>query len=223
MGIKGEIISGIKWTAIEKYTSKAISVLTFMILTRVFEPKLFGLFAMAFILIIVYGQRWLPIVPILRVLAVYSAGIPLFFKMDSIFTACGKPKWSFYLDCLSLSTLAITILPFTRFFGLVGVGYSKLFSDLIIFPFSLYLAKRLINLRLKEIFAVIKTPVIGSLFLTLVITLLKEIPPVMVIKNLDFSLFIQSVFLSLLIYLLTLILIDKKFIFETKDLIFNRK
>ncbi len=49
--IKQKTISGFKWSAFSKYGQKVCTFISFIILARILEPKDFGLFAMAFIVI----------------------------------------------------------------------------------------------------------------------------------------------------------------------------
>ena len=51
MSIRQKTISGFKWVALSNYVQKGLSVLTFIVLARLLEPEVFGLFAMAFIVI----------------------------------------------------------------------------------------------------------------------------------------------------------------------------
>lgn len=51
MSLKLKTVSGVKWQVANKVLQKGLSVVTFAILARLLEPSVFGLFAMAFILI----------------------------------------------------------------------------------------------------------------------------------------------------------------------------
>lgn len=49
--LKERTASGIKWQVINKFSQKFISVATFAVLARIMEPAIFGLFALAFVVI----------------------------------------------------------------------------------------------------------------------------------------------------------------------------
>jgi len=110
----------------------------------------------------VYGAKWLPLVPPLKVLALCSMLVPILASSESVFTACGKPKWSFYLKIPVIVFMALLIPIMSKRYGLLGVGLAVTFSKLCIFPTSLHLLNRLINLSLKDIFMALRPTLFSS-------------------------------------------------------------
>ncbi|MDP2685432.1 MAG: lipopolysaccharide biosynthesis protein [bacterium] len=87
---------------------------------------------------IILGDKWLSVVPILRVLAAYGVLRAISGSASALFLGVGKQRYVTSMTFLRFVGLAITIYPFIRIFGLVGAGYSALISVVIEIPVISY-------------------------------------------------------------------------------------
>lgn len=90
------------------------------------------------IVLIVFGDKWLSAVPVLRVLAVYGVLRAISGSASALFLGAGKQKYVTSMTLLRFLGLVVTIYPFVRAYGIVGAGYSALFSVIIEIPIIAY-------------------------------------------------------------------------------------
>lgn len=81
--------------------------------------------------IFIFGQKWEPTLAVLKPLAIYGAIRGISNTVSSLFFALGKQKYVAGVTLIRLMILAITIIPLTANFGLVGAGYSVLLSGIV--------------------------------------------------------------------------------------------
>lgn len=115
---------------------------------------------------LLYGNKWLPAVPCLQVLAVYGLIVSLFSPIDSVFLATGKSKLTFYS---SLITLLITI-PFiyhtTIIYGILGMSILVTISNVLGTMFMVIWLKKLIYTTYSENWFCIRFPLLLSILLS---------------------------------------------------------
>ncbi|MFA5088636.1 MAG: lipopolysaccharide biosynthesis protein [Candidatus Omnitrophota bacterium] len=167
---------------------------------------------------IVYGARWLPLVPPLKALALCSMLLPLSSLAGATFSAGGKPKWIFYMDLFIIGGMIILIPFWGSLLGLLGVGLAVTFSKISVLPVVLRLLDRSIGLKSAEIFHELKPILIASFFMAVSGYILQ-----MLMANLmgGYSVFLYGT-LSAIIYIASLYWLDKPLIHRILDKVFNR-
>lgn len=103
-----------------------------------FVSILLGLFLFVMpeeMFIFILGEKWEQVVNIVKILAIYGvlraiAGIP-----STLFLSLGKQNYVAVMTFFRFATLAITIVPFTINWGIMGTVYSALISSIVEFPF----------------------------------------------------------------------------------------
>lgn len=90
------------------------------------------------VVLIVLGEKWLPAIPVLRVLVIYGVLRAISGSASALFLGIGKQKYVTSMTFLRFIGLAITIYSFVQMFGLVGAGYSALTSVLFEIPIVVY-------------------------------------------------------------------------------------
>jgi len=84
-------------------------------------PVALGVFAAApDLLTLLYGERWLPSAPYLRVLALVAGARPLVDNANALFAAVGKPWLAARLSGAQVVVLAVAGLPLVWRFGALG-------------------------------------------------------------------------------------------------------
>ena len=123
---------------------------------------------------VVYGEKWLPMVPVLKIFSLCSMILPLVSVSGSIYIACGKPKWDFYLG-FSTICLIMLIVPFLiDRFGLIGAALGMTSVRLIIVPVILKLMEKLVHIYFHEILEAIKPAILSSLVMSALILVAKN-------------------------------------------------
>lgn len=96
------------------------------------------------IILFVLGPKWLAGAPVLQVLAILGMVRAIFNTTTSPFYALEKQHLITITSLISLSGLALTIVPFISMWGLVGAGVSAIFGTVLAAPVVLYNAKKLL-------------------------------------------------------------------------------
>jgi O-antigen/teichoic acid export membrane protein len=175
------------------------------------------------IVTVVYGVKWLPMVPVLQVLALCSILLPVFSLVNNIYTACGKPKWSFNFGIIQLGMMLALVPVFISHYGLIGGAVAVTISKLIVIPWEIIYMKKLINMGFRDMIMVFAPPVKASFFLVLVILFGKFLYSLYMPGVLS-NLFVFAPFFIFIgcIYVGCIFLFDRKIIIQFKELILNR-
>ncbi len=129
-------------------------------------PISLGLFLAATpIVLVVFGDQWLEVVPILKVLSIYAWVYSIGYHVGDIYKAIGRPDILFRLSILTLIIIVPAILLGSRF-GLVGVAWGHLIAVLIRRIVSIVVATRFVNVTIFEILNEIKPAAIAGLVMT---------------------------------------------------------
>jgi lipopolysaccharide exporter len=133
-------------------------------------PMMGGMFVVAPLFVpLVYGQQWLPSVPVVQIFcllgAVYSLGNPI----GSILLAKGRADLGFYLNLFAVIGYGISNLIGSRW-GITGVAASSLiFSVLFLLPFDFYLRWIMIRMKIREYLHAIKRPALSVVIMIITI------------------------------------------------------
>jgi PST family polysaccharide transporter len=117
---------------------------------------------------VVFGDRWLDAIPILRVLALYAWVYSLGYHVGGLYKAIGRPDILLRLSLLTLAIIIPALLIGARF-GLIGVAAGHLVAALIRRAISLGIATRLVNVSLMEIFRELRSSFLGALVMAPVV------------------------------------------------------
>ena len=80
-------------------------------------PLALGLIAVADkLILVVYGTKWEPAVPLIKVLAFYGLAVTLSSITPPVIKAVGKPKYIFYINCVHQLVLIVLLLFLKRIF-----------------------------------------------------------------------------------------------------------
>lgn len=129
-------------------------------------PICLGLFIAADPIVrVVFGDQWLDIIPILRVLAIYAWVYSLGFHVGGLYKAIGRPDISLRLSILTLVIIIPSLLIGARF-GLIGVAIGHLVAVLIRRVISIAIATRFVKVSMAEIFAELKPSFLAAVVMT---------------------------------------------------------
>jgi O-antigen/teichoic acid export membrane protein len=94
------------------------------------------------IVLLVLGEKWVSIVPIIQILIIYGFLRTVGGPASALLLSLRKQKDVSFAVFLRLGILLISIVPFVMTYGLIGAGYAQVLSVIIEVPVILYLAFR---------------------------------------------------------------------------------
>jgi O-antigen/teichoic acid export membrane protein len=100
---------------------------------------------------IVYGDKWMPMVPVLRVLTLFGAARAIGGLSGSMFNAIGKPNLSLYVAASKLSVILMILYPATKAYGLIGAAAAVAAPQVAGEVLGLFLVQRQIHLPASSV------------------------------------------------------------------------
>jgi len=143
------------------------------------------------------GEKWLPIVTPLQILAISGLIRSVVATGGSLFNAIGKPRFDFKMNLWRLIIIIVTIYPLTRLWGISGTSLSVLLGLLASAYIWLRESMREMNIPLKR-FLVISLPSLSSTLLMLWI--ISAITSLILPQNYSFLSFFISVIAGVFAY-----------------------
>jgi O-antigen/teichoic acid export membrane protein len=107
------------------------------------------------------GEKWMPMVPAMMVLALWGAIRSIGATTGPIFQGLGKPGIATKLQFARLILLVIIIYPLTIKWGILGASLAVLLSALPVEPVTFYLTIKIIECRVWEFGILIALPMLG--------------------------------------------------------------
>lgn len=124
---------------------------------------------------VLYGEKWLSIVPLIQVIAITQLIAPLLGCAWPLFNGCGRPEYGFRTSTLRLILKVPILLYMTIKFGLMGVVYSNLVLFIIIFPIVYHLCRKITSFSHLEFIKQIMPAATSALAMAVVLVLVKEL------------------------------------------------
>ncbi len=143
-----DVVNQVVFPVYSKIAHEKARLLRAFLKTTLFLTLLTGfvslvIYFFAYPLVLVFlGKVWLPIVPIVKLLAIYGVLRAVFGSASALFLAVEKQNYVSIMTFFRVFGLLITIVPFIQMYGLIGAVYSVIFSVLIEIPVILYLVRK---------------------------------------------------------------------------------
>jgi O-antigen/teichoic acid export membrane protein len=153
------------------------------------------------------GEKWLPIVSPLQILALCGMLRSIAGTGGPIFYAIGKPGLDFKKDLCRLTVIVVTIYPLTKIWGISGTSFSVLLGMIMSCAFWLYASIKEIKISLVECLQVILPPITGSVCMCIILKSFLNIAAVL--KN-QFLIFSAAIVIGILSYVSLMLLIELK-------------
>lgn len=96
------------------------------------------------IIALILGQKWLGIVDVLRVLAIFGVIRAISGSTSALFLSLGKQKYITIVTLASMLGLGTTIIPLVLEMGIYGAGISALTGSLVALPFIVYFTVKIL-------------------------------------------------------------------------------
>lgn len=111
---------------------------------------------------VLFGERWLPSIPVMQILAFIGIIHSLGTFNGSLFISMGKPDWNLKIGFLN--TVANLILFFIAVrWGITAVAAVYAGRGYLFFPIYLWAVKKLIHIKLATYFGQYVVPLVGTL------------------------------------------------------------
>ena len=121
---------------------------------------------------VVFGEKWLPMVPAMQILCVFG---PLkCMQRASVFMAMGRPDIITRFSIIRFLLMAASIYPLTVKWGMVGTSFCVLGADLILQPFGFYELQKLIDAKARDVLKALSFPFFATLAMMLSVYLAKN-------------------------------------------------
>lgn len=154
---------------------------------------------------IVLTDKWLPIVPIMKVFCLLAILDFLNCPFRIAFVASGNPATGAKITLIQSIVLFAGIYPLSKLWGATGTAGALLISAAVVFPIVWYLGMKLVSIRKIELMKVLITPLISSLFMVMIVYLLKY---VLCLHASLLNLFLEIV-AGVIIYFISSFLLDR--------------
>lgn len=188
--------------------TKLTSALAFPVFTgvAVLAPEL---------IVLLFGAKWLPAVPVLRVLMIVGALRSVTYFKGAIFLAMGKPHWRLRVGALN-SALNIVGFLIAVHWGIVAVALAYLVRACIMFPIGQWAVGKLINLALRQYVRQFVPAIASALIMSSAIIIIRSLASDTL--NLSSTLVLESA-IAMLCYSASLYCLDPVFFRQSWQLL----
>lgn len=178
-------------------------------------PISFGILLLADIFVeVVFSPKWMPMVPILRILAVYSILRSVCNICGYMLDSVGKPKVASMLVLVELFILCLIIYPAFLFFNVLGVAAAVVLARGISMILHLRAVHTVVKNTIKSYFQLLSKKAYATVIMGVCILLLRFFLVENTLINFLFYLSIGT-----LVYAFALFFLERKIFTEVKELI----
>ncbi|MGF1760319.1 oligosaccharide flippase family protein [Photobacterium sagamiensis] len=177
----------------QQFLSDTFRITTF-ILALIFIPASTILVVYSDVLVsLVYGEKWLAMVPILKVLVVGAVISSLSIIVGDLLKSQGVVYREIISNSLALFVLVQLSYVLYETYGVTGIAYSFVFSQIVFVSSQLIFLSKIINLNIIDYFKVFIAPVTLSLlvycFSALLLQLFSRLGSLLILSTVLFALF----------------------------------
>jgi len=138
-------------------------------------PMMMGVLALAKpFVILVFGTKWLPVIPLLMILAPVGMIQSVGTTVGAIYQAKGRTDWMFRWG-VGASTFIVVAFMLGVLWGVTGVAIAYATASFILFYPNFVIPFRLIDLEVAKLLKVLSKPFINSFFMFAVIVLFRMV------------------------------------------------
>ncbi len=147
---------------------KRVVLKTTRMISAVAVPFAFGVFTFApDILLLIFGEKWLPAAGALRILAWVGLIRSLGGVLWPVFMARGKTKADFQVNLASVGLFFLLVIPLAVKFRLIGAASALLISTAAAFAIGMIRIRKYLRLNPLEFLAVLKPAAYGSVIMSM--------------------------------------------------------
>lgn len=102
------------------------------------------------IVLFVYGDKWLSIVPLIQVLAIHNFLTPITGCSGAVFMGTGRPKYVYWLQVIALAIKIPAAFILVKAYGLMGAVVAGLIESAVTLPINYYLVRNIVRFTIRE-------------------------------------------------------------------------
>jgi PST family polysaccharide transporter len=185
------------------------------IVTLIMTPLSLGIFVIAQeFTIVLLGEKWIPMVPVLRIFAIMALFRPLSGSTSPLFQSVGRPDYNFHVGLVITAVMASLIFLLIRW-EIVGVAIAVTVAYIVSFFFNIYQ----VNKFLPKAAAKMIPTIVPGLFAGTIMIAAVELSKPLIAQILGSQHSVISVIflvaVGAVVYLTTIYLLQRRLIFET--------
>ena len=169
-----------------------------------------------------FGEKWMPSVPVMQVLAFIGILPSLQYFNGSIIMAMGKPSWKLKLNCLHATVNVIAFAIVVRW-GILAVAAAYVIRGYLLSPIELFIIRKLIPIQMSIYLRQYVAPLIGTVTMAGAILGFKYLFGSYLIPH---ALLVISTFFGMVVYTVMIMLMAPKLarkIFNSVNLVMPMK
>lgn len=149
---------------------------TIQITAVVAFPMAFGIVAVAPVFVRAFlGTEWLPMVPVLQLLAVFGLLATIATPAGTLFRATGRPDYTTKVQALRVASMAVLIVPATVQYGIVGTSLTVVGVFLFpVFPVEFYLLVKVLDTTFRRLLVELAYPIVASTTMLVAVLAVRE-------------------------------------------------
>lgn len=147
---------------------------TVALTTALTLPAALGIALVAPLLVeVVLGEKWLPMVPLLQLLAISNLLLSITVNNSFVYMACGRPDFMFAINLSRTLLFFVLLLPLLDVSGLVGIGQARLVTTLVMLAAVQVVMSRFLSLQLLAFLSALSRPGAACVVMYLVLVALQ--------------------------------------------------
>ncbi|MDD5218369.1 MAG: lipopolysaccharide biosynthesis protein [Candidatus Omnitrophica bacterium] len=99
-----------------------------------------------------YGEKWLAIVPLLRIFGIVQLFAPVSICSGSVFLGCGKPEYNYRIALYAVLIKIPLLIIFTKYYGLIGAALVDLIILCVLLPLNMQWVRSIIPFNYLKLF-----------------------------------------------------------------------
>ncbi|MCK4352472.1 lipopolysaccharide biosynthesis protein [candidate division WOR-3 bacterium] len=119
------------------------------------------------------GEKWLPMVPALKILAITMMIKTTVDTSGALFNGIGRPDITFKMVLVRVIILAAIIYPLTILYGIAGTALSVLLGICLSIPVWLLGTFKEIKVKINDYLSILWPPLVGTVIMSAIISALK--------------------------------------------------
>ena len=156
--------------------------------------------------VLMLGDKWLPAVPAIQILAVAGALQSIAGTGSSLFMGSGKPWLSFHMTLLRVVVLLALVYPLTKWYGIAGASYTALLATAAAFAYYLFRSQIILRIPASDAFKTL-LPIVAACIAVTVVTLSANV----FLAPMTLPTFLGTGILTLVSYAVVLLVLGWKF------------
>ncbi len=142
------------------------------------------------------GEKWMPMVPALRILSISGLMRSIAATAGPIFRAVGRPNIPFWINLMRAIVIVISIYPLTVRYGIEGTAISILLSITSTMPFRWKASSKIIQYSNKRLLIRLLPSIVGTGLMAIVLWVIQN-----AFGRMDFVEFVGLIIIALISYM----------------------